>query len=47
MRIAGLSEYMLIDPVDLSHKDSENMSRRTKRYLVLLIPKAIARNGDS
>ena len=44
MRI-GLSEYMTIDPVDLSHK--ENMSRRSKRYLVLLIPKAIARNGYS
>ena len=42
MRI-GLSEYMTIDPVDLSHK--ENM--RTKRYLVLLIPKVIARKGDS
>ena len=42
MRI-GLSEYMTIDIDPMSHK--ENM--RTKRCLVLLIPKAIARNGDS
>ena len=42
MRMAGLREYKTID---LSHK--ENMSRRSKRYLVLLIPKAIARNGYS